>query len=181
MADRPITHLEVSKPRWVTDGSDLPPKLLKSRERLQSEPRASKGWWSRTRRLLQQKGKMCSVPALKRSDGTWCRDAKSKVDHLANSFKSKYKMTEAETHEYSEIEEVTYREQREPQAVREKLVLKSLKNLKADSATGPDGISTIFIRHLFSRLQSVFLFHCLIVFFNHHSLNELSFKILKTH
>ena len=68
--------------------------VSKEKERLLREPPASKGWWSMTRRLLGQQEKVCSLPALKTTEGEWCRDAKSKADHLAVTFKAKYKMPE---------------------------------------------------------------------------------------
>ena len=86
-------------------------EIQKEKEKLRSEPRASKGWWSKTRRLLKQSGKICSIPALKRKKGEWVREAKEKADHLAETFKSKYKLAAKAENEYGELGEAAYRKQ----------------------------------------------------------------------
>ena len=110
----------------------------KEKIRLKKERRASKGLWSRTRRLLKQSGRTCSVPALKKQSGEWCKDPKSKADHLAETFKTKYTLNEAETNHYSEIEVPGYRRQHAVQEVTEDIAEKVLSDLREDSATGPD-------------------------------------------
>ena len=85
--------------------------IEKEREQLKKEPRASKGWWSKTRRLLNLRGRTCGIPALKKYGGAWCTDAKSKADHLADLFTSKYKLAAKLTNDYSKLEEPYYRHQ----------------------------------------------------------------------
>jgi hypothetical protein len=110
----------------------------KERKRLKDEPRASKGWWSRSRRLLGQKGKTCSIPALKKSKKEWCMDAKSKADHLADTFKSKYTLPEAAHNYYSEIGNPGYGRQEFLADLKDEQAEKILDGLREDSATGPD-------------------------------------------
>ena len=112
--------------------------VSKEKERLLREPPASKGWWSMTRRLLGQQEKVCSIPALKTTEGEWCRDAKSKADHLAVTFKAKYKMPEKTPNYYSELEAPYYKKQGPIGQITEELAEKILEDLRSDSATGPD-------------------------------------------
>ena len=65
-------------------------------------------------------------------------DAKSKADHLAETFTSKYKLPEAAHNNYSVIEVPGYRRQEFPRDLEEELAEKVLEALQEDSATGPD-------------------------------------------
>ena len=124
----------------------------KEKKKLKQEKKASKGWWSRTRRLLQQKGKLCSVPALKTSTGVWCKTAKSKACHLAGTFRAKYTLDEAEDNEYTELEPNYYREQGQLMEITEDIAEKTLSELRRDSATGPDTILTIITKECAKQL-----------------------------
>jgi hypothetical protein len=120
--------------------------IQKQRVRLARERRASKGWWSKTRRLLKQKTKICNIPALKRKKGEWCTTAKSKADLLADTFKSKYTLGEQATNHYTEITASIARQQRGVLDVTEEQSEKVLHNLRNDSATGPDGLPTRILK-----------------------------------
>ena len=62
--------------------------------------------------------------------------AKAKAaDHLADSFKSKFKLVMKDTYYYTEIKTSMYRGQDAIASVTNALVI---KNLRVDSATGPD-------------------------------------------
>jgi hypothetical protein len=67
------------------------------RDRLARERRGSKSWWARTRRLLQMRGSVSSIPALKNADGEWILDPAAKANLLADTFASKYALCEKES------------------------------------------------------------------------------------
>ena len=45
--------------------------IRKERAGLQDMPRGAKGWWRKSRRLMQTKGNMSSIPALKNAENQW--------------------------------------------------------------------------------------------------------------
>ena len=130
--------------------------VAKEKERLQKEARGSKGWWSRVRRLLQQSLKQCSIPALKKPAGEWCIDAKSKADHLADTFKSKFKLSQNVTNYYTDLEPLPYRGQTAIAEITEDRAEKVLLNLRSDSATGPDQLPTRIIKECAKELANPF-------------------------
>ena len=56
------------------------------RSNLSQMRRACKGWWSKTRQLLQHKGTVTSIPALKDGAKGWTLDAVGKADLFAKTF-----------------------------------------------------------------------------------------------
>ena len=121
--------------------------LTNQKARLKGQRRASKAWWCSARRLLKKKGKVCSVPALRKPTGEWCRDAKSKADHLADTFKSKYTIPDKETNYYTKLEAPNYKHQKDViDGVTEEKATTVLSNLRSDSATGPDEVPTRMLR-----------------------------------
>ena len=63
-------------------------------------------------------------------NGQWCREAKQKADHLADTFKSKYRLVGKEKNDYSEIEESRYRKQTKLDELSEEDSGDFLKNLR---------------------------------------------------
>ena len=53
--------------------------------------------------LLNPKTITCSIPALNKSTGKWCRDVELKGNLLAETFKSKYKREKAAINYYTAI------------------------------------------------------------------------------
>jgi hypothetical protein len=49
--------------------------VKKERARLGQVRRGSKDWWSKSSRLMQQRGAVCSIPALKNTEGGWILEA----------------------------------------------------------------------------------------------------------
>ena len=83
--------------------------VQEKKERLQNEPRAAKGWWSRTRCLLRQSAKASNIHAFKNPKGDWCMDAQTKADMLAQTFADKYMLPELEINCYTGLETATSR------------------------------------------------------------------------
>ena len=62
------------------------------RRDLQDKNRGSKTWWARERQLQLKTQKCCSIPALKKPDGSWVRNAQGKADLLAQTLAGTYKL-----------------------------------------------------------------------------------------
>ena len=114
------------------------------RELAELKPGARK-WWSKSRELLELKGKTCNIPALKDTGGNWVTTARGKADLFVETFSAKYILHAAEENEYSFLAEAT--------AVRggwslptEEQAKEVLKALRADSATGPDLVPTRLLK-----------------------------------
>ena len=119
--------------------------ITDERGRLRQVRKGSRGWWSKSRRLLRQKARVCNIPALKTPDGRWLTDAESKANHLADTLKSKYQLRAREVNDYTFIETPPYQQQRALEVVTNDLAEKFLKELKSDSATGPDELPSRII------------------------------------
>jgi hypothetical protein len=65
-------------------------------------------------------------------------EAEAKANHLADTFKSKYKMAEQEINDYTRIEVPQYQKQKTLNKITEEHAEKVLSDLRRDSATGPD-------------------------------------------
>ena len=52
-------------------------------------PKGAKAWWSKSRRLMQKKGVVSSIPALKDSDNKWVLHAEDKADLFVDIFTKK--------------------------------------------------------------------------------------------
>ena len=77
-------------------------------------------------------------PSAEKIDRQRCMDAKSKADHVAETFRSKYKIEETELNEYTLLEIPRYQRQEGLALVVESKAEKLLDKMDADSATGPD-------------------------------------------
>ena len=117
---------------------------------------ASKGWWSMTRRLLGQRGKLCSIPALRKPTGEWCRNAKAKADHLAETFKMKCSMKQAVRNHYANIEAPSYKGQNSIAEPSEQMAEHFLESLRADSGTGPDLVPARILKECANVLSKPF-------------------------
>ena len=81
---------------------------------------------------MRQQEKTCSIPALKKLSGEWCKDAKSKADHLAETFKAKCKLEEAVCNNYTNIEIPVYRRQEVMAEVKEEVAGQIPDSLRSD-------------------------------------------------
>jgi hypothetical protein len=131
--------------------------VQKGKKRLQGEPRAARGWWSSTRRLLRQNVKATSIPALKDLKGDWCMDAKDKADLLAHTLKGKYKLPEREINCYTELEMAISQRKHVFTMLSDELAETVLKQLRDDSAPGPDNLPTRILRRCAKQLARPFL------------------------
>jgi hypothetical protein len=121
------------------------------RQELMELPRGSKRWWTKCRELMQQKGKTCSIPALKDSSGEWHTTAASKAEQFAKTFEGKYKLPPPEENGYSTVKELegdTLADEAERAWNLPSLRAAGdiLEKLRPDSATGPDLVPTRFLQ-----------------------------------
>ena len=75
--------------------------VAKERKQLQAMPKGAKAWWSKSRRLMQKKGVVSSVPALKGPDNEWVLHAEDKADLFVDTFSKKYGLSAGEENEYT--------------------------------------------------------------------------------
>ena len=63
--------------------------VRRTREKLKSMPRSSRGWWKLSNSLLTKASTAENIPALQRQDGTWATSPIDKACELASVFKEK--------------------------------------------------------------------------------------------
>ena len=108
----------------------------------------SKAWWKRSHELLDKKLGTQGVPALKKTDGAWVRTAEEKAELFAATLTGKFVLPAACENEYSRLlheETGTTALRTEWQTLCEQ-VKKALKELREDSATGPDLLPTRLLK-----------------------------------
>jgi hypothetical protein len=125
--------------------------IARERVKLLEMRRGAKGWWTKSRRLLQKKGTVSSIPAL-REEKQWVLDAKSKADLFVYTFSKKYKLEVAEINEYSDIEPMPTRGQVSHKAVTEEDADTTLSALRVDSGTGPDLLPAMILKNCAKQL-----------------------------
>ena len=84
------------------------------------------------------KESVCSIPALKGSDGQWKRDSQEKANLLAATFDSKCKIPDEESNDYTTLLRSNETWRVDATQLTEDLARKCLGNLNEDSATRPD-------------------------------------------
>ena len=75
--------------------------VARERSSLRDLPRGAKAWWSRSRRLLQTKAAVSSVPALKDTGNKWVLQAEDKANLFVDTFSKKCFLNAVEVNEYS--------------------------------------------------------------------------------
>lgn len=121
------------------------------RKELATLKQGDRKWWSKSRELLELKGKTCSIPALKDDQGAWVTTASDKANLFSRTFGKKYTLPAAENNEYSTLEESagvspTWAEPKEEDAAA------TLKALNGRSATGPDLVPTRVLKECAAEL-----------------------------
>ena len=120
--------------------------VQKTKGELESMEPSSKRWWSVSNSLLRKPQSTCSVPSLKRQDGTWATTSAEKAAVLQATFARKSMLPPIIENKYTPpfvaalpVDEIF--------CVDHKDVLSALEKLRIDSGTGPDQISTKVLRH----------------------------------
>lgn len=120
--------------------------INKERTALQEIPRGVKEWWTKSIRLLQKKGTVSSIPALRQDDGKWLHNAKDKANLFASTLSRKFKMADAESNEYTMLDNILHRGQGPLKAFATKDAENILGALREDSGTGPDRLPSRILR-----------------------------------
>jgi len=131
--------------------------IVKEKVALQAMPKGTRGWWSRSRRLMRRKGVVSSVPALREEGCAWVLEPQAKADLLATTFTKKFLMAPARQNEYSKLEAATHGAQTCLKEVSEKVVQKEMEALKENSSTGPDLLPTRILRECAAALAKAVL------------------------
>ena len=110
------------------------------RERILALPKSSKDWWRLNKELLHRRSKPSTIPPLK-AGKDWVLDPTQKADLLAQTFKSKSTLPNADPDK--PVDDCPLHGS--PQmsgfmVIRSRTVLKILRKLKLDKASGPDGM-----------------------------------------
>jgi hypothetical protein len=117
------------------------------REALLQLRQASKGWWTKTRRLLHHQGRTSSIPALKDESKQWILDPASKADLFVDTFSKKVSLGIAEINDYTAIEPTPLKEQGNLKPCTEREAEKMMNCLREDSGTGPDCLPARILKH----------------------------------
>ena len=112
--------------------------VAKERMQLQAMPKGAKAWWSKSRRLMQKKGVVSSVPALKGPDDEWVLHAEGKADLFVDTFSKKYGLSAVEENEYTKLVGPHCSPQKQLPQLQENDAEHIMDKLKDDSGTGPD-------------------------------------------
>ena len=131
--------------------------LARSRAQLANMPSGSKQWWKRSRQVAMQKELVCSIPALKDSDGQWVITSQAKADLFAGTFEAKYSLPAAEINEYSDVYAESAYDQLQDDEPNEGDALKVLQSMDATSGTGPDGLSARVLKRCARALSQPFV------------------------
>ena len=126
--------------------------VSREKKALQIAPKASKGWWSMTRRLLRQRERSSAIPALRNEKGEWTLDAKDKADLLARTLKSKFVLQDRAINHYTDLEPTAWRGMKAPAAATVKMAEKTMKDLNVSSSTGPDLLPTRILKECAKQL-----------------------------
>ena len=123
--------------------------MRRVRDRLANLPRGSKAWWKWNRVLLNKSRKTACVPPLRTNAGQWVLDAKGKADLFAQTFASKSMLPSGpagdvigEPDQHVSCFLVS----------RLRWTARILKDIREDSATGPDGLPGRILKRCYSVL-----------------------------
>ena len=125
--------------------------VARTKRELNKLPKSSKKWWKLSNALQGRSSTSSSVQPLQRSNKTWARTANERAELLADTFLHKSVLPRPQTNEYSRLNPVSVGEDTFL-PVRTRDVERVLRKLRVDSATGPDGIATVFLKRCASVL-----------------------------
>ena len=125
--------------------------VARTKRELNDLPSSSKKWWKLSNALQGKSSASSSVQSLQRTDKSWARTANERAELLADTFLHKSSLPQATTNEYATLNPENVGDDGFL-PVRTRNVERALRKLRQDSATGPDGIATIFLKRCASDL-----------------------------
>ena len=120
--------------------------IARTKVKIDELSESPKQWWKLSSSLLLKSRSSNGIPPLQGADGEWARLPKEKTDLLAKRFASKFTLPDIVQNEYSDIGPKSSCEHSGFFPNRARLVMKLLTNVKNDSATGPDLLSTRILK-----------------------------------
>ena len=125
--------------------------ITRSKEKLAHLPSSSKKWWALARSLTMKSTSLSSIPPLKCSSGDWLTDATCKANLFATCFTEKSIMPIGVVNEYTPTpNRDTIMSGFMP--LRKRLAAKTLRQLREDSGTGPDGLPARLLKRCWRSL-----------------------------
>ena len=115
--------------------------VQRTREKMRKLPRSSKRWWKLSKALSLKAEKTSSVPPLKRTDGTWAREAGEKAELFLDTFAKKYTLPPEECNRFTTLLPPGENLLGSFLPVRARTATQVLKALNEDKSTGPDALS----------------------------------------
>ena len=118
------------------------------RERLLTLGYSSKEWWRVNRELLNRKTKVSTIPSLKDDLGQWILDPAEKANLLTRKFEAKCVLPPrpAVEHDHDDNDDAFVPLMPEFFLIRTRWVLKIIKKLQDNKASGPDGFPVRFFK-----------------------------------
>ena len=132
--------------------------IEKKKAELRALKRGSKKWWLVAKSLLDSASKRGGIPSLRDENGEWVHDPVHKADMFADMLSKKFVLP-AESHDdnfESHSDDDFVLKMSGFVFVRERWVLRELKRLRVDQATGPDDIPTRLLKDCASVLSRPF-------------------------
>ena len=120
--------------------------VARERSHLQDLPKGAKSWWSRSRRLMQRKGVVSSVPALKDADNQWVLQPKEKANLFAETLSKKNVLINEEANEYTALPNISHNVQTKLKSLTEQNAKEVMDKLRIDGGTGPDLLSARILK-----------------------------------
>ena len=125
--------------------------IAKTKAHLSSLPVSSKKWWKLSNALQGKSRANSTVQPLQRPDKSWARSATERAELLADTFQHKSALPTEFENDYSDLGQASVGAD-VFLPVRTRTVERTLKKLKVDSATGPDGIATVVLKRCSAEL-----------------------------
>ena len=127
--------------------------VARTKQKLRSIPGSSKKWWQVAKDLLLKSSVQSSIPPLLDTSGAWITDAKSKADTFASVWSTNMVLPTLTENEYTTILEMSPPPQMSGfLPIRARNVAATLRGLREDSGTGPDGLSARILKRCHSVL-----------------------------
>ena len=121
--------------------------VARERMKLQDMPKGAKAWWSKSRRLMQKKGLVSSIPALKDPDDNWVLRAEDKADLFVDAFSKKYGLSAVQENEYTKLVGPHCAPQGQLTQLHENDAKHIMDKLRVDSGTGPDRLPARILKN----------------------------------
>ena len=115
--------------------------VRRTREKLKELPKSSKQWWRLAKSLAKNTKEKAGLPPLKKEDGSWVRTPREKAELFLKTFAHKYRLPEKVVGATADLGPRQHKELSGFLPVRARNATQVLRNLRENSATGPDHLA----------------------------------------